>query len=91
MGSPLLGKGDSLLGWCGSFVGKKRKKAWKLAPLCFFWMVWKERNRMMFDNEEFSVHRLKYYFVCSFWFWTKLYIDAGSLPLINFFDWLGFR
>ena len=82
---------ETLLGWYGSFVGKKLKKAWKLATLCLFWAVWKERNRIAFDNEEFLVHRLKYSFVYSFWFWTKLYIDVGPLPLIEFFDRLGFR
>ena len=56
---------ETLLGWFESFVGKKRKKA--LAPLCLFWAMWKERNRITFDNEEFSVHRLKYAFVCSLW------------------------
>ena len=30
---------ETLLGWYGSFVGKKRRKAWKLAPLCLFWAV----------------------------------------------------
>ena len=79
---------ETLLGRYGSFVGKKHKKAWKLAPL---WAVWKERNRIAFDDEEFSVHRLKNSFVCSFWSWTKLYIDVGPIPLINFFDWLGSR
>ena len=40
--------------------------------------MWKERNRIVFDNEEFSVHRLKYSFVCSLWSWTRLYIDVSS-------------
>ena len=44
-----------------------------------------------FDNEELSIYRMKNSFVCSFWSWTKLYIDEGPLPLIDFFDWLGFR
>ncbi|RVW83365.1 hypothetical protein CK203_038873 [Vitis vinifera] len=35
----------TLLGWNGGFVGKRRKKAWQMAPLCIFWTVWKERNR----------------------------------------------
>ena len=81
----------TLLGWYGSLVSKKRKKVWKLTLLCLFWAVWKERNRIAFNNEEFSVHRLKNSFVCSFWSWTKLYIDVGPLPLIDFFDWLGSR
>ena len=82
---------ETLLGWFGSFVSKKYKKAWKLTPLCLFWVVWKERNRITFCNEEFSVHRLKYSFVCSLWSWTKLYLDAGPLSLIDFLNWLGFR
>ena len=81
---------ETLFCWLGSFVGKKRKKAWKLALLCLFWAVWKERNRIAFNNEEFSVHRLKYSFVCNLWSWTKLYIDVGPLSLIDFFDWLEF-
>ena len=53
--------------------------------------MWKERNRIAFDNEGFSVHRLKYSFVCSLWYWIKLYIDADPLSLIDFFDWMGSR
>ena len=30
---------ETLFCWLGSFVGKKRKKAWKLALLCLFWAV----------------------------------------------------
>ena len=60
-------------------------------PLCLFCAVWKEINRIAFENEELSIHRMKNYFVCNFWFWTKSIIDEGPLPLINFFDWLGSR
>ena len=55
---------DTLSGWCGFNLGKKRRKVWKAAPLCIFWTVWKERNRIAFDNEELSMHRLKKIFVC---------------------------
>ena len=40
----------NLLGWHGSFVGKKREKAWTTAPLCLMWTIWKERNRRAFDD-----------------------------------------
>ena len=46
---------EILLGWHGSFMGKKRKKVWMTSPLCFLWMVWKERNRIALDNEELSI------------------------------------
>ena len=31
---------ESLLSWHGSFVGKRRKKAWMTALLCIFWKIW---------------------------------------------------
>ena len=40
----------TLLGWNGGFVGKRRKRAWKMAPLCIFWSVWNERNRLALKN-----------------------------------------
>ena len=39
---------EVLASWRGSFVGKKRKKIWDVIPLCIFWTVWKERNRLTF-------------------------------------------
>ena len=87
----LLSARDTLLGWHGSFVGKKCRKAWMTAPLCLFWSVWKERNKITFTNEDISIQMMKYSFVCNLWSWSKSYLDVGPLPLINFFDWLGSR
>nr|CAN66379.1 hypothetical protein VITISV_003573 [Vitis vinifera] len=50
---------EMLLGWNGSFVGKKRKGVWKASPLCLFWTVWKTRNKVAFEEEELSIQRLK--------------------------------
>ena len=62
---PLLVK-ETLLGWKGSFVGKKHLKVWKATPLCLFWTVWKKRNRIAFKNGEFSGQRLKNSCVCNY-------------------------
>ena len=70
-------------------MGKKRRKAWLAAPLCLFWTIWKERNRIAFVNEDFSIQMMKNSFVCDLWSWSKSCLDVGLLPLINFFDWLG--
>ena len=37
-----------LVAWQGTRVGKKHKKVWRVAPLCLFWTVWCERNRVVF-------------------------------------------
>ena len=82
---------EVLLGWHGLFVGRKRVKVWRAAPLCFFWIVWKERNGVAFEDEDLSIKRMKYSFVCNLWSWSKLCIDEGPNSLINFFEWLGYR
>ena len=51
-----------LLSWSHSFVGKKRKMTWKVAPLCLFWFIWKERNRRTFENCKSLDQRIKIFF-----------------------------
>ena len=43
---------EALLGFHDSFVGKKskKKKAGMTAPLYLFLMVWRERDKIGFDN-----------------------------------------
>ncbi|RVW23148.1 hypothetical protein CK203_090231 [Vitis vinifera] len=52
----------TLLGWNGGFVGKRRNRAWQMAPLCIFWSVWKERNRPAFGNEETLASKVEIFF-----------------------------
>ena len=81
--------GDTLLGWHITFKDKKHRKVWQAAPLCLFWTVWKERNRIVFDNEVLVVQRLKNSFICNLFSWAKSSIVVGPLTLFNFVDWLG--
>ena len=77
-----------LTSWRGPFVGKKRKKIWKSIPLCIFWTVWKERNRLAFRGGELNIQKLKNSFVCSLWSWARLYIGKERMSLIGFLEWL---
>ncbi|WJZ80362.1 hypothetical protein VitviT2T_000290 [Vitis vinifera] len=80
---------ETLLSWHGSFVGKKRKKVWRVAPLHIFWTVWKARNRLAFKDDTLSIQRLKYSFIFSLWAETKLFIVDCPLTIANFIDWMG--
>ena len=64
---------ETLLSWQGSFVDKRRKKAWMAAPLCILWTVWRERNKIVFDNVNMSINRMKTYFLSNLWSWALVY------------------
>ena len=46
---------EAIYSWKGTFVGRKRKKLWNSIPLCIFWTLWKERNRIAFKDGLISV------------------------------------
>ena len=79
---------ETLLGWHESFVGKAHKKSWKVALLCIFWTMWKERNLLAFDNAELSVQMMKNSFICNWWSWSRVFVDMNPFSLVSFIDWL---
>ena len=78
-----------LLSWNSCSVGKKRKRAWKVAPLCIFWSIWKERNRRTFEDKESSDQTIKSSFLYIFWNWVRVYMGDNVTSLLDFVDWLG--
>ena len=77
---------ELLLSLLGSFVGKKRKKTWKVALLFLFWTIWRERNRRTFDICESLVQTIINSFLYLFLNWVSLYIEDGSLSLLGFVE-----
>ena len=79
---------EVLFSWRGSFVGKKRKKIRNSIPLCIFWTVWKEMNRLAFKRGSLTIQKLKNSFVCNLWSWARVYIREESSSLLGFLEWL---
>ncbi|RVX01805.1 hypothetical protein CK203_024318 [Vitis vinifera] len=79
---------DMLVSWRGPFVGRKRKRIWTSIPLCIFWTVWKERNRLAFRGGSLAIQKLKNSFVCNLWSWARVYMGEESSSLIGFLEWL---
>ena len=61
------------------------------APLCIFWTMWMERNRVVFENEVPSAHRMKSLFLFSLWSWAKVYNVDNFNSLVEFLTWMGYR
>lgn len=53
--------------WIKIPVRKAERKFLKVALCCLIWAIWKKRNRLVFQEEEVYLSRLKNDFVHSFW------------------------
>ena len=80
---------ETLLGWQGSSVRKKHEKIWMQHPSCLFWIVWRERNRTIIDDEMPFVQRMKSSFGNSLWSWGRLVTDFEPFHVSNFLFCLG--
>ena len=80
-----------LLAWQSASIGKKRKRVWMVAPLCLFWTLWMERNRVVFENEAPSNYRIKSFFLFTLWAWAKVYNGENLNSLVGFLAWMGYR
>lgn len=41
---------DTLYAWNTKAVKNHKQKAWQVAPLCLFWIVWKQQNKIEFQD-----------------------------------------
>ena len=48
----------------------------RAVPLCLIWSIWKERNRVVFEDKAFSKTKLKSCFLFSFSSWASLVHDV---------------
>ena len=58
-------------------VKKKRRKLWWAAPLASSGQIWKERDRVVFEDAPFSHIRLKHSIISSLLYW------AGIIPNVD--------
>ena len=71
-----------MMGWSTFPIRKEAKKLWKTALSSLLWAVWKERNRVTFDNLNFSSYRIKHSFISSITSWAG-HLNEGKYPLVN--------
>ena len=62
--------------WSCFPIKKKAKKVWMAAPLSLIWAIWRERNRIVFEDEVFSPNRMKLSFVSALISWAGLILNV---------------
>ena len=73
---------DLMMGWSTFPIRKEAKKLWKAALSSLLWAVWKERNRVTFDNLNFSSDRIKHSLISFITTWAG-HLNVGEYPLVN--------
>ena len=71
-----------MMGWSTFLIRKEAKKPWKATLSSLLWAVWKKRNRVTFDNLNFSSHRIKHFFISSITSWAG-HLNEGEYSLVN--------
>ena len=59
--------------------------------LILFWVIWKARNSLAFEDGVLSIQKLKISFVYLLWSETKLWIKDSPSTLIDFIEWVCMR
>ena len=74
---------ELFMGWNFFPIGKKARKLLRAVPICLLWEIWKERNRIAFDDVFVSITRLKSSFVSMLLSWARcMEVEEGSLAII---------
>ena len=60
--------------WFTMPLGKKDSKLWRVVPVCLLWVIWKERNKIIFEDVGFSFDGGKSSFCNSLFSWACVYL-----------------
>ena len=78
---PFLAK-DLIRSWIHFLIRKKAKAIWRVAPLLLFGVIWKERNKIIFEDAIFSLLRLKLSVIPSLLTWGG-FIPKADIKIVR--------
>lgn len=67
--------------------GNRKGKAWKVSLHSTFWIVWRQRNRFVFEDEALNIQKWKMACVSNFWSWMRVILGDHLNTLVGFIDW----
>jgi hypothetical protein len=76
---------ELLNSWGAAIGSDHAKEAWRLAPLCLLWCIWRERNARLFEDVETPLVELRKRLLNTLYFWIA---PHHSLSIFTFVDFL---
>jgi hypothetical protein len=74
-----------LLNSWGAAIGCGRaKEAWRLAPLCLLWCIWRERNAWLFEDVKTSMVELRKRLLNTLYIWIAFHHSLSVFTYVDF-------
>jgi hypothetical protein len=80
---------ELLFGWWNWF-GKRCSGVWNLIPSCLMWIIWRERNKRIFEDQETPLAKLFELFFSTLYDWSMAWGLTTSLSVGDFLASLDF-
>ena len=72
--------------WMGGFGKSRSALVWGAVPHCVMWLLWRERNKRVFEGQEVTSLDLKSKFLRTLFEWVSITTNLGLLSFEEFLD-----
>jgi hypothetical protein len=66
-------------------------KAWRLAPVCLLWCIWRERNARLFEDVETPMVELRKRWLNTLFYWIAPHYSSSSFTFVEFLNLISVR
>jgi hypothetical protein len=82
---------ELLNSWGAALGGGHAIEAWRLAPLCLLWCIWRERNARLFEDVETSMVELRKRLLNTLYFWIATHFSLSAFTYVEFLNLFSVR
>jgi len=77
---------ELLTSWVVSVGYDRAKEAWRLAPLCLLWCIWREQNARLFEDVETSMIELQKRLLNMLYLWIASHHCLNGFTYVEFLN-----
>jgi len=72
--------------WGAAIWNGQLKEAWRLAPLCLLWCIWRERNARLFEDVETTMVELRKGWLTTLYSWIAPHHSLSVFTFVEFLN-----